>query len=131
MNAKRPWLLVEDDSVDEQAFRRAASHAGLSAPILCATSAEAAVQRAQEIPRPLLIVLDLNLPGRGGLDALSDLRRFGIPVVVLTTSRDERDIAAAFSAGVAGFFAKPLDRVAYQDTVANMVRYWHRSEEAP
>lgn len=131
MNSKRPWLLVEDDSVDEQAFRRAASHAGLGAPIICVTSAEDAVQRVQDLPRPLVIVLDLNLPGRGGLDAIPDLRRCGIPLVVLTTSRDERDIAAAFAAGVAGFFAKPLDRAAYQETVANLVRYWQLSEEAP
>lgn len=131
MNTKRPWLLIEDDSVDEQAFRRAVAQAGLTAPVICATSTEAALTRLRENPRPLLIILDLNLPGRGGLDALGDFRAHQVPIVVLTTSRDERDIASAFAAGACGYFAKALDRDVYQDTVSAMVRYWSISEDAP
>jgi len=131
MNTKRPWLLIEDDGVDEQAFRRAVAQAGLTAPVVCATSTETALARLRETPRPLLIVLDLNLPGRGGLDALSELRVHQIPIVVLTTSCDERDIASAYAAGACGYFAKALDRTTYQDTVATMVRYWSISEDAP
>lgn len=127
----RPWLLIEDDAVDEMAFRRAAARAGLTAPIISSASVEAALILLRQAPRPLLIILDLNLPGRGGLDALPELRLHHIPVVVLTTSQDERDIAQAHAAGIAGFFAKPLDRNQYQQTIAALVTYWGLSEDAP
>jgi len=128
---RRPWLLIEDDTIDDVAFRRAAKQAGLTAPIVTTPTIDTALVRLLQAPRPRLIILDLNLPGRGGLDALGDLRHHGIPIVILTTSRDERDVARAHASGIAGFFAKPLDRQAYQDTVTLLVQYWNRAEVAP
>ncbi len=125
----RPWLLIEDDQVDDIAFRRAAAQAGLTAPIITATTAEAALVQMGRSPRPRIVILDLNLPGRAGLDILSELRAAGAPVVVLTTSRDERDRDRAHAGGAAGYFAKPLDRHAYQAVIDCLVRYWCLAEE--
>lgn len=127
----RPWLLIEDDQVDDLAFRRAAAQAGLTAPIITVASAEAALAQMGRSPRPRIIILDLNLPGRDGLDVLPELRTGGAPVVVLTTSRDERDRDRAHTGGAAGYFAKPLDRRAYQAVIDCLVRYWTLAEEPP
>jgi CheY-like chemotaxis protein len=128
---RRPLLLIEDDAIDETAFRRAAQYAALAMPIICATSAEEALTRLGQAPRPSLIVLDLNLPGMDGITALERLLPFRIPIVVLTTSRDERDIARAYTAGVSGYFAKPLDNNDYLTVIAAIGRYWSLCEPAP
>lgn len=129
--SRRPWLLIEDDEIDEIAFRRAAEQAGFSTPIICCASIETALARLNESPRPLVVLLDLNLPGRSGLDAMPDLRTHGIPIVILTTSRDERDRSRAYAAGAAGYFSKPLDRTAYQIAMTALIRYWDLAEDVP
>jgi CheY-like chemotaxis protein len=127
-------LLVEDDEVDVLAFRRAAE--GLGWRIRLAPGAEEALialrTRSGKAP---LVVLDLNLPGLDGHDFLARLRAEpggrNVPVIVLTTSRDPRDVAAAWAAHVAGYFAKPLDRSDYRNMVLAIDQYWSRSEAPP
>jgi CheY-like chemotaxis protein len=127
-------LLVEDDEVDVLAFRRASE--GLGWRIRVAAGAEEALAALRSRRgRPPLVVLDLNLPGIDGHGFLARLRAesggAAVPVVVLTTSRDPRDVAAAWGAHVAGYFAKPLDRVEYRAMVVAIGHYWSRSESPP
>jgi len=127
-------LLVEDDDIDVLAFRRAAT--GLHWRIHTVASTEEALavlhNRSGRAP---LVVLDLNLPGLSGHDFLSRLRAEpsgrDVVVIVLTTSRDPRDIAEAWSKHIAGYFAKPLDPADYRDMVVALDRYWSRSETPP
>lgn len=127
-------LLIEDDDIDVLAFRRAAE--GFGWRIAVARSADDALaQLALGTGRKPLIVLDLNLPGLDGHGFLARLRAdptlAALPVVVLTTSTDRRDIARAYGAQVAGYFAKPLDRGAFRAVVTAIHDYWSRAEPPP
>ena len=98
-------LLVEDSPEDREATIRALRKAGLANPINCCTDGEDALaylfQRgryadAATAPRPDLILLDLNMPGTDGREVLAEIKQSealkSIPVIVLTTSTDDRDI---------------------------------------
>ena len=127
-------LLVEDDEIDVLAFRRAA--ADLHWRIRTAASAEEALTLLRSrTGRAPLIVLDLNLPGLNGHDFLSRLRAEptgrDLAVIVLTTSRDPRDIASAWAKHISGYFAKPLDPTDYREMVIAIDQYWSRSETPP
>ena len=96
-------LLVEDDSVDIMTIERAFRQANIANPIFKARDGLAALEHLrgsggkEQIDRPLLILLDLNMPLMNGLEFLetikNDLELRDIPVVVLTSSQDEEDIA--------------------------------------
>ena len=87
-----------------------------------------AYARADRAPRPRLILLDLNLPGTDGRQVLAsikadaDLRR--IPVVVFSTSRDERDIEACYRAGANSYVQKPVDLPEFRRALASLREYW-------
>lgn len=78
--------------------------------------------------RPVLVLLDLKLPRVSGLDVLRGLRARGVsapvPVVVLTTSREERDVLDAYALGANGYVAKPVDFSAFVDAVDRISAYW-------
>jgi CheY-like chemotaxis protein len=80
------------------------------------------------LPRPGLILLDLNMPRKGGREALQEikadpqLRR--IPVVVLTTSQDEEDILQTYDLGVNSFITKPVTFEALVETMRTFGKYW-------
>lgn len=79
-------------------------------------------------PRPGLILLDLNMPRKDGREALGeikahpDLRR--IPVVVLTTSRQEEDVARSYDLGANSFISKPVTFQGLVETMRALGRYW-------
>jgi DNA-binding response OmpR family regulator len=128
-------LLIEDDDIDALAIRRAIR--ALDRPV--ALTAYATGDHALRDPRlaadragpPPLVILDLNLPGMGGLSFLRRLRsnghRAGTPVVVLTTSSDERDRATALGLHAAGYFIKPVDGTRLRGLIAMLVEYWSHS----
>jgi len=118
----RVLLLVEDDPNDVHFFRLGLERAGLAGGLQVAQDGEMAVDyiegrgryeyRALH-PLPALIVLDLKLPKKKGLEVLRWLReesRFkGIPVIILTSSTEPRDVAAARALGVTDYQVKPSD----------------------
>jgi CheY-like chemotaxis protein len=79
-------------------------------------------------PRPGLILLDLNMPRKSGLEALQEikadpvLRR--IPVVVLTTSRDEEDVVRSYDLGVSSFITKPVSFAGLVEVMKAFGKYW-------
>lgn len=79
-------------------------------------------------PRPKLILLDLKLPKVGGLEVLrrikQDERTRDIPVVVLTSSLQERDIVDSYGYGVNSYIVKPIDFQQFTDAVARLGFYW-------
>jgi two-component system response regulator len=114
-------LLVEDDADDAHltlralARRRTAFAEGRSAG------------RADE-PPPQLVLLDLKLPRADGLQVLRRIRaddRLGpIPVVALTSSSQDRDVEAAYEAGVNSFVTKPVEYATFQAVVEELGAYW-------
>lgn len=77
---------------------------------------------------PELILLDLKLPKVDGLSVLraikADARTRGIPVVALTASREDRDLAASYELGVNSYIQKPMDFDKFRETVATLALYW-------
>ncbi len=95
------------------------------------TDALALLRREGEyaaLPRPDLILLDLRLPRMDGLEFLAQVKADGnfkrIPVVVLTSSRADADVARAYDLGAACYVTKPIDLMEFIDTVLNLVRFW-------
>jgi len=130
MSCAKPILLVEDDPVDAQAIRRALSDSNTAAALIHASSAEEtlAYLRSPANARPALILLDLNLPGTGGLTLLGvikgDPHLSDIPIVAMTGSDKAQDIVDSFNLGVAGYMLKSSDYAGLAETVRTVRNYW-------
>lgn len=128
-------LLVEDDAVDVMNVQRAFQRAHIRNPLFVASDGEEALEllRRSSIPHGRrLVLLDLNLPRMNGIEFLKELRGDPalrtIPVVVLTTSADDRDKTAAFDLHVAGYLLKPVGLKSFVELMAVVDRYWSRAE---
>jgi CheY-like chemotaxis protein len=81
-----------------------------------------------EWPLPSLILLDLQMPRKTGHQALKEIKDdpqlLRIPVVILTTSRAQEDVARSYDLGVNSFISKPASFGALVDTMENLARYW-------
>jgi CheY-like chemotaxis protein len=130
-------LLVEDSPEDFETAERAFRKSGLRNPIVrCADGDEALdylFRRGQyadpsKSPRPGVILLDLNLPGTDGREVLTEIKADPalkqIPVVVLTTSRDERDVDACYQAGANSYIQKPVDMDGFIKAIERLNGYW-------
>ncbi|HEV2734684.1 MAG TPA: response regulator [Longimicrobiaceae bacterium] len=124
-------LLVEDDEVDVMNVRRAFKKNNIGNPLWVAGNGLDALEllRGPEIPRERrLILLDLNMPRMNGIEFLRELRadpELGLtPVVVLTTSDDERDRVDAYNLNVAGYILKPVTFVSFVEAMATLNKYW-------
>lgn len=88
-----------------------------------------------DAPRPDLILLDLNLPGRSGHEVLtelkSDLELRQIPVVVLSTSDAERDVLRAYQLGANSYVTKPMDVDEFTRTIHGIEDYWFGVVQLP
>jgi CheY-like chemotaxis protein len=124
-------LLVEDDQVDVMNVQRAFKKNNIANPLWTAGNGVEALDklRSGEIPLSrLLVLLDLNMPRMNGIEFLRrlradpDLRQ--IPVVVLTTSADERDRIEAYHLNVAGYIVKPVTFVNFCEAMATLNKYW-------
>jgi CheY-like chemotaxis protein len=89
----------------------------------------------RDAPRPALILLDLNMPRKDGREALreikSDPELRHIPVVVLTTSKTEEDVARAYDLGANSFITKPVTFDGLVEIVRTIDRYWFNIVELP
>ena len=135
MNSGRPILLIEDDVVDQQAIERTIVKLGISNPLISFDNAEDLFSWLQQSKSfPLVILLDLNLPGMNGLEILKRLKKNNqycvIPIVILTTSNDPNDRQECFRNGVAGYMTKTIDPKAYIDKIKLLIQYWSASELA-
>jgi CheY-like chemotaxis protein len=133
----QPILLVEDSPEDFETTKRAFQRSGLRNPLMrCADGDEALdylFRRGNYAdpatsPRPGVILLDLNLPGTDGREVLSEIKANPqvqqIPVVVLTTSRDDRDVEACYRAGASSYIQKPVDLEGFIRAIEKLNGYW-------
>jgi CheY-like chemotaxis protein len=137
-------LLVEDDPNDVLLMRRACAKSNLTNPLQVVNDGDAAVAYLsgqppyadrQQFPLPLLILLDLKLPRRSGLEVLAwvrqqpNLRR--LPVVVLTSSREKTDVNRAYDLGANSYLVKPVTFTSLMDIVQTLNMFWCILSERP
>lgn len=136
-------LLVEDSEADAELTQRALRKAHLGNRIVWVKDgqealdflySEGAYSQAPE-RRPRLVLLDMKLPRLNGIDVLrrlkEDVRRRSIPVVMLTSSSEERDIAEAYALGVNSYLVKPVDFSKLGEQVVNAGLYWLVANRLP
>lgn len=133
-------LLVEDDEVDVMNVRRAFKKNNIANPLHVAGNGIEALERLRgtlatpaAIPKERrLVLLDLNMPKMGGIEFLRELRADpelrSTPVVVLTTSNDDKDRVEAYNLNVAGYILKPVTLANFIETMATLNKYWMLSE---
>ena len=124
-------LLVEDDQVDVMNVRRAFEKNRITNPLYVASDGVEALRmlRSGEVPgERRMILLDLNMPRMNGIEFLRELRADPAlhlaPVVVLTTSNDERDKIDAYNLNVAGYLLKPVTFINFVEVMAALNKYW-------
>ena len=124
-------LLVEDDEVDVMNVKRAFEKNKILNPLYVASNGLEALTMLREgkVPQARrLVLLDLNMPGMGGIEFLRELRADPklrlTPVVVLTTSGDEKDRIDAYDFHVAGYLRKPVEFPNFMELTAALNKYW-------
>ena len=134
MRNSKPILLAEDDSVDTMTVKRALKELKVINELVCTTNGEEALEylRDESKQKPCVILLDLNMPKMGGAEFLkiakADKALKKIPVVVLTTSKEEQDVVESFNLGVAGYIVKPTDYKKFVEAIRAVDVYWTLSE---
>src|SRR5215204_4285325 len=124
-------LLVEDDQVDVMNVKRAFEKNRITNPLFIAGDGLQGLEllRSGTFPRDRrLVLLDLNMPRMNGIEFLREVRKdpelHGTPVVVLTTSNDDRDKIEAFNLNVAGYLLKPVTFTNFVEVMAALNKYW-------
>ena len=130
-------LLVEDNATDVLLIRRAFDKARMGNPVQVVGDGDAAVEYLsgtgryvdrKQFPLPILILLDLKLPRRSGLEVLEWLRAQDalrrLPVVMLTSSGQPRDVNTAYDTGVNSYLVKPVEFNALFDMLKTVSLYW-------
>jgi CheY-like chemotaxis protein len=129
----RPILLVEDNPMDVDLTRRAFVRRKLVNPIQVARDGEEALDflnrwEAGE-PLPVVVLLDINLPKVNGLEVLRQFKSAAVcqrvPVIVLTTSAEDRDIQRAYELGANSYIVKPVDFDKFVQVAAQIDIYWN------
>ena len=126
-------MLIEDDHVDVMTVKRALKDLRLPHELVHSENGEVALKylRDETSRHPCVILLDLNMPIMNGIEFLQIIKDDpilrSIPVVVLTTSRNDRDVAESFKYGVAGYIVKPADYKKFMNTIKVIHEYWSLS----
>jgi CheY-like chemotaxis protein len=133
MKLNQAVLLVEDDVVDQMNVKQAFRDVKILNKLNIAVNGLEALnflRTGSELP--CLILLDLNMPKMNGIEFLQELRKDekigALPVVVLTTSREDRDRVESFKLNVAGYMIKPVDYQQFVNVIRTIDLYWTLSE---
>lgn len=127
-------LVIEDDKIEVMKFGRVVSKSEVLHQITYAGDGEEAINllaSSETIP-PQLIVLDLNMPRFDGFEFLKMVKSTEhlkyIPVVILTTSENMKDLKRCYELGIAGYLVKPLDYNIYVEKIETLLKYWSLNE---
>jgi len=143
MDGLRRILMVEDDPRDVELTLTALEQYNLANEVVVVGDGEEALdylyQRGQFMARPsgnpAVLLLDLKLPKVDGLEVLQQIKRDAqlkmIPVVVLTSSREERDMVASYQLGVNAYVVKPVDFHEFVNAVKELGIFWALINEPP
>ncbi len=141
---KKTILLVEDTREDELLVMRSLSKINLANHVEIVRDGQQALDylfREGEFAQrdgpelPMVVLLDLNLPRLSGLEVLarlrSDLRTRLVPIVILTSSDEERDRRQSYESGANSFVRKPLNFDEFAETIARLGLYWLATNQHP
>lgn len=137
MNKRNLILLVEDNPDDEEFAKLAFKEAFPEHSLDVARDGSEALEYLfkPEAPSPRLVLLDLNLPKIGGLEVLAKMRETArtqvVPVVVLSSSTEERDLLEAYRRGANGYVRKPIDFTEFVEAAADLARFWLKRNQPP
>jgi two-component system response regulator len=142
--SERTILLVEDNPNDEALTLRALRKNDIQDRVVVAHDGAEALdylfatgpyqdRGSDDLPR--VVLLDLKLPKVDGLEVLRRLRANPrtrlLPVVILTSSNEERDLVAGYGSGANSYIRKPVDFTEFSETVRHLGRYWLQLNEVP
>ena len=134
MKSSKPILLVEDDNVDVMTVERVFRDLKIANQLVNTSNGEQTLEylRTNGNKKPCAILLDLNMPKMNGTEFLkivkTDEALKKIPVVVLTTSSQQRDVVESFKLGAAGYMVKSVDYGKFVETIRTINLYWTLSE---
>jgi CheY-like chemotaxis protein len=141
---KQTVLMVEDNDNDVFLIRRAFQKANLTQELHVERDGDSALAymdgagqyaNRERYPLPVLILLDLKLPRRSGLEVLAHIRQHAglkrTPVVMLTSSRQTADINRAYDLGVNSYLVKPVEFDSLLEMLSKVKAYWLSLNEAP
>ena len=134
MEKRKPILLIEDDDLDAMTVERSLRDLGIANQLIRLDNGEQAIDylRRGDSRPPCLILLDLNMPKMNGIEFLKVVKADKIlrmiPVVVLTTSHEQRDIVESFELSVAGYMVKSADYAEAARIIRMIDKYWTLSE---
>jgi CheY-like chemotaxis protein len=134
MQKPKPILLVEDDSVDAMTVKRAMRDLQVNHSVIHSVNGEEAMKylTSPDMEKPFVILLDLNMPKMNGIEFLKVMKAYPelktIPVIVLTTSKERRDILDSFELGASGYMIKPVDYSKFVEILSRIIIYWNSSE---
>jgi len=126
-------MLIEDDMIEVMKLNRAISTLKISHIITEAKNGEEALKILEQNDNlPDIILLDLNMPKINGIEFLkilkSDKRLRYIPIIILTTSNNQRDLIECYKIGIAGYVSKPLKYEEYVSKIEKLLAYWSVNE---
>ena len=134
MQKLKPILLVEDDSVDAMTVKRAMQDLQVNHSVIHSIDGEEALKylTRPDTEKPFVILLDLNMPKMNGIELLKVMKIHPelktIPVIVLTTSKEQRDILDSFELGASGYMVKPVDYSKFVEILSRIMLYWSSNE---
>lgn len=145
LETSQPVLLtIEDSDEDFAAFRWVMKKLRLSYPVFRCIDGEDAFDflyghgkyaDRQAFPQPSVICLDLNLPGTDGREVLAQIKQDDtlkqIPVVILTTSSNPRDIEFCYQSGASSYIVKPIDLNCLVESLSTFFNYWFETVVFP
>lgn len=144
-NKKTITILIADDDPDDRLLiKESLEEARLANPLHFVEDGVELIEYLQRQnqyenlagnPLPGLILLDLNMPRKNGIEALQEIKADQglrqIPIVVFTTSKTEEDIIRTYNLGVNSFISKPVSFQAFVDVVKTLTKYWFEIVELP
>jgi CheY-like chemotaxis protein len=143
MTSLRPILLVEDNLHDIELTLAALKHNSLANEVVVTRDGGAALEflfrrwefQDRNTGHPIVVLLDLKMPKVDGLEVLKQMKSDAglrtIPVVMLTSSREEADLVKSYQLGVNAYVVKPVGFQEFVDTIRNLGMFWAVVNEPP
>jgi CheY-like chemotaxis protein len=137
-------MLVEDDENDVRITRRALKKSGLEGELIVTRDGQEALDYLfarppfddpAKCPRPGLVLLDINIPKINGIEVLravkEDATLRSMPILMLTTSTRQEDVAAAYAHGANGYICKPIQFSRFVEVIRSLGEYWSLVARVP